>query len=89
MTYRVKVYGKSVTGPFGADVYEIASPADVKDLDGVLLITTVPFAGAPAVESDDGRVKRAARKPTRGSQVAYPRGGWTKSVVTDYIDEED
>lgn len=86
--YRVKVYGRSVSGPFGCDIFEINSPADVVDTDGVLVIKTRPTPHIPAEPPvPGGRAGRPARKATNGSQVCYPRGGWSKVIVTDYIDD--
>lgn len=85
MTFRAKVYGPSVTGQFGVDIHEITGPADVRDVDGVLLIIKPATEGRP-FNPDSGIPAR--RKATRGSQVAYPRGGWTKVIITDYVEEE-
>lgn len=87
MTYRAKVYGPSTSEVFGCDVHEVASPADVKTVDGILVVIKPPFDGRPAMVDSSGR-RSPARKATRGSQVCYPVGGWTKVIVTDYIEED-
>lgn len=88
MTYRVKVYGPEPSrSHFGTDVYVVDSPADVSDVDGVLLIKTPP---TPFVKGEDSPSRKIPdRKATRGSQVCYARGTWTKVVVTDYIDNNN
>lgn len=87
MSYRVKVTGPSITGVFGCDIFIVNSPTDVADRDGVLVITTVPFGGAPEkVDPTDGRVIYPARKPTGPSVVAYPRGGWDRVVITQILE---
>lgn len=87
MTYRAKIEGPSVTSSFGVDIFEIANPDSVQDIDGVLVVTTLPTPAVPAAEVLGRRY--AARKATHGSQVCYPRGGWTKVTITDYVDDVD
>ena len=89
--FRVKVYGPSTSSVFGCDIHDIEGPASVRDVDGVLIVTTKPYPGRPAQEPDPSRpsVVVPRRRATRGSQVAYPRGGWTKAIVTDYVEDEE
>jgi hypothetical protein len=91
MTFRAKVQGPSVKSVFGADIFLVESAASVKDVDGVLVITTLPYPGRPGLEQGEDptrpSVSYPARKATRGSVVAYPRGGWDKVTITDYVEE--
>lgn len=88
MTYRVKISGPNISGPFGVDILEIEDPSAVQVEDGNLLIRTKPYSGAPAVEGPSGTI-RARRRATRGSLVVYPEGAWSKSVITDFVDDEE
>jgi uncharacterized protein (DUF2126 family) len=84
MTYRATVRGSSTRDShFGIDTMEVESPASVREVDGVLIITTLPWKPRPSEAAT-----RRPRKATRGSVVCYPRGGWDKVTVTDFIDEE-
>lgn len=85
--YIAKVTGPSIKGPFGMVVHDVASPADVVDRDGVLVITTLPYPGAPARHNASGTEIRAARKATGPSVIAYPRGGWDRVIVTQLLEE--
>lgn len=90
MTYRVKIVGPSTRNSvFNADIFEIAGPSSVQEVDGILVIQTLPYPGRPAeAPTPGGRPGRAARRATRGSHVCYPRGGWDKVTITDYIEED-
>jgi hypothetical protein len=83
MTYRVTVYGPSTSSHFGADVFVVASPADIADREGVL---TILLPGQPERPRphDPTRVIKA----TRSAQIIYPRGGWTKVNIVDIIEED-
>lgn len=88
--YRVKVQGPSTReSVFGCDILKVEQPRDVTDRDGVLIVTTLPYPGRPAVENDPERpgVFIPARKATGPSQVVYPRGGWTKVTITQILEE--
>lgn len=91
MTYRVQVHRPlKDAGDYGhVDRLVVNSPSDVVDTDGVLLIT-IPAQDArdiplPVSMGDKTRTIPASRS----SIVAYPRGGWTKVVVTDVVDEDE
>lgn len=89
--YRVKVQGPSTQeSVFGVDMFVVTSPADVTDMDGVLIVLVPPYPGRPAVEHDPARpsVSVPARKATGPSQVVYPRGGWTKVTITQILEED-
>lgn len=77
--YFVKVFGPSITGPFECDTYLVESPDKVRDQDGVLLIL------APA-----GKLHLADGTPCDfpATHIVYPRGGWTKIVVSEKVEED-
>ena len=86
MSYRVKITGPSASGTFGMDIFTIASPTDVLDRNGVLIVTT---PGSPE-RRKEGLIDGAERvfPAVRSRQVIYPRGGWTRVVIEDVIDDE-
>lgn len=85
--YTLKVYGPNTGGRFGpADIYRVADPSSIIDLDGVLNFRTPP---TPATDSTEhlGRTYPGA-PATNGSLVTYARGQWTKTVLTEKIEED-
>lgn len=81
--YRVKVYGPSVSHAFGMDIHEVASPADVLDRNGVLIVTCPPTPARPHPRSG------IMIKARRSHQVIYPRGGWTKVILEDIVEDPE
>lgn len=82
--YRVKVTGPAVDGPFGAAAYVVASPQDIREVEGVLMIT-MPARPRRPYPHDPSRFTQA----TRSTQVIYPRGGWHRVIIDDVIEEDD
>ena len=72
--------GERSHGPFEGKAYRVASPADVSDKDGVLIIKAL---AQPEFISSVGRVYKA--RPAE--QVVYARGAWYKVRIFQPIKE--
>lgn len=72
--------GERLDGPFQGKAYRVASPADVTDKDGVLIIKALAI---PEWVSGSGRVFKA--RPAE--QVVYARGAWHKVRIFQPIQE--
>lgn len=72
--------GERSHGPFEGKAYRVASPADVSDKDGVLIIKAL---ATPKLVSPSGHVY----KERPAEQVVYARGAWYKVRIFQPIRE--
>lgn len=80
--YYVQIYGPHTSGTFGTDSLVVESPRDVRDIEGVLMITTAAReAGVVTLSSGVTREVKA-----RSSEiVVYPSGEWWKIRIGEIL----